>query len=87
MLHACSTDIPFGGVGESGHGKYRGRDTFESFIHRRPVLDQPLWIEGQLKVCFIYEALEPVTNAMPFRVGALPTIYSREVQDVQQNDR
>lgn len=56
MLHACTTDVPFGGVGESGHGKYRGRDTFDSFIHKRPVLEQPVWgwLEGQLKVCSVF---------------------------------
>ncbi|KAH0602779.1 uncharacterized protein H6S33_008429 [Morchella sextelata] len=50
MLHASTTDVPFGGVGESGHGKYRGRDTFESFVHKRPVLSQPMWIEKQLRL-------------------------------------
>lgn len=56
MLHACMTFVPFGGVGESGHGKYRGRDTFDSFVHKRPVMSQPGWLEGQLKVYFLLAA-------------------------------
>ena len=34
--------LPFGGVGESGHGAYHGRASFEAFTHRRAVLAKPL---------------------------------------------
>ncbi|KAF8244505.1 putative aldehyde dehydrogenase [Wilcoxina mikolae CBS 423.85] len=48
MFHACIQTVPFGGVGESGTGVYRGKHTFETFTHKRPIVTQPSWIEGQL---------------------------------------
>ncbi|MGH9138988.1 MAG: aldehyde dehydrogenase family protein [Acidimicrobiales bacterium] len=39
------SQLPFGGVGESGMGAYHGRWGFELFSHRRAVLDRPTWFE------------------------------------------
>lgn len=33
--------LPFGGVGESGMGRYHGRFSFETFSHRKAVLSKP----------------------------------------------
>jgi aldehyde dehydrogenase (NAD+) len=41
---AAST-LPFGGVGESGVGNYHGKWGFETFTHRRGVLQKPLRID------------------------------------------
>ncbi|MBK1826083.1 aldehyde dehydrogenase family protein [Haloferula rosea] len=37
MKQAINLDLPFGGVGASGHGRYRGRASFETFTAERPV--------------------------------------------------
>jgi beta-apo-4'-carotenal oxygenase len=37
--------LPFGGVGESGTGAYRGRSTFDVFVHRRPYTKTPGWMD------------------------------------------
>ena len=37
-LHIGVPELPFGGVGESGMGAYHGRQSFETFSHRRSVL-------------------------------------------------
>ena len=36
-LHVACDDMPFGGVGHSGMGNYRGRDGFRTFSHARSV--------------------------------------------------
>ena len=36
---------PFGGVGNSGMGRYHGRDSLYSFSHRRAVVTTPTWID------------------------------------------
>ena len=36
-LHVACDDMPFGGVGHSGMGSYRGRDGFRTFSHARAV--------------------------------------------------
>lgn len=38
LLHLTSTNTPFGGVGNSGMGKYHGKDSFYTFSHRRTIL-------------------------------------------------
>ncbi|GLI82293.1 hexadecenal dehydrogenase [Penicillium ochrochloron] len=40
--------LPFGGVGESGYGAYRGRSSFDVFVHRRPITSSPNWLESIL---------------------------------------
>jgi aldehyde dehydrogenase (NAD+) len=39
-MHLGVPEIPFGGVGESGTGAYHGRHSFETFSHRRGVLNK-----------------------------------------------
>ncbi|MDH6553370.1 acyl-CoA reductase-like NAD-dependent aldehyde dehydrogenase [Streptomyces sp. SAI-041] len=42
LAHLTVSDLPFGGVGESGMGNYHGRWSIETFSHRKAVLDKPL---------------------------------------------
>lgn len=40
MLHFLQVDMPFGGVGGSGFGKYHGAEGFETFSNMKPVFEQ-----------------------------------------------
>ncbi|KAJ5109217.1 Beta-apo-4'-carotenal oxygenase [Penicillium angulare] len=42
--------LPFGGVGESGNGAYRGRASFDVWVHRRPITSSPSWLESILAI-------------------------------------
>ena len=45
VLHISSSEMPFGGVGESGLGAYHGKYSFDTFSHKKSVLyrgPQPL---------------------------------------------
>ena len=42
LAHLTVSDLPFGGVGESGMGSYHGRYSMETFSHRKAVLAKPL---------------------------------------------
>ncbi|MFE1016052.1 aldehyde dehydrogenase family protein [Streptomyces sp. NPDC058794] len=42
LAHLTVSDLPFGGVGESGTGSYHGRYSIETFSHRKAVLKKPL---------------------------------------------
>ncbi|KAJ5641294.1 Aldehyde dehydrogenase NAD(P)-dependent, partial [Penicillium lividum] len=44
------TSPPFGGVGESGHGAYRGCSSFDVWVHRRPITSSPSWLEFILHI-------------------------------------
>ena len=41
LLQLAVTDLPFGGVGESGMGAYHGKSGFDTFSHRKAVLQRP----------------------------------------------
>jgi aldehyde dehydrogenase (NAD+) len=40
LLHVSSSELPFGGVGNSGFGKYHGKASFEAFSNSRSVFSQ-----------------------------------------------
>lgn len=42
LMHMLNTNLPFGGVGYSGHGSYSGRWSIETFSHKKGVLDRAL---------------------------------------------
>ena len=44
-LHVASHFLPFGGVGQSGQGKYHGKYSFETFSHQKAVLTNPTAID------------------------------------------
>ncbi len=48
MLHFAVSDLPFGGVGESGMGAYHGRASFDTFTHRKSVLRKPFMIDPSI---------------------------------------
>lgn len=41
IFHISAEDLPFGGVGPSGMGRYHGQDGFREFSHGRAVYEQP----------------------------------------------
>ncbi|GAB1190951.1 hypothetical protein APSETT444_000119 [Aspergillus pseudonomiae] len=45
MLHVAAKGAPFGGVGQSGMGKYHGPYGFLEFTHLRTHIDPPSWLE------------------------------------------
>ncbi|MHB8128383.1 MAG: aldehyde dehydrogenase [Mobilitalea sp.] len=38
IMHIATTNMPFGGVGESGMGGYHGKSSFDTFSHQKSVL-------------------------------------------------
>ncbi len=41
VVHFAVPGLPFGGVGESGYGSYHGREGFETFSNRKPIMTKP----------------------------------------------
>lgn len=48
LMHTANPHLPFGGVGESGIGSYHGRWSFETFSHKKSVLDKSTLIDPSL---------------------------------------
>lgn len=45
VIHLATSRMPFGGVGESGMGRYHGKFGFEAFSHLKSVVDKKTWID------------------------------------------
>lgn len=45
VIHLATSAMGFGGVGESGMGAYHGRAGFETFSHRKSIVDKKLWLD------------------------------------------
>jgi len=53
FMHGSIPTLPFGGVGESGTGAYHGVASFDTFTHRRTVVETPGWMEGLLRARYV----------------------------------
>ena len=45
VIHLASSELGFGGVGESGMGAYHGRAGFEAFSHTKSIVDKKTWMD------------------------------------------
>ena len=45
IMHIANEKMPFGGVGNSGMGRYHGRDSLYAFSHRRAMITTPTCID------------------------------------------
>lgn len=59
VVHIINDRLPFGGIGNSGMGKYHGESTFKTFSHFKPYISKPLWIDIPLRY-------PPFTNKLKF---------------------
>ena len=45
VIHLATSQMGFGGVGESGMGSYHGRDGFDAFSHIKSIVDKKIWLD------------------------------------------
>lgn len=45
VVHLATSEMGFGGVGESGMGSYHGKDGFDAFSHYKSVMDKKCWLD------------------------------------------
>ena len=45
IMHIANENVPFGGVGNSGMGRYHSKDSFEAFSHTRSIIATGTWID------------------------------------------
>ncbi|MCK9203445.1 MAG: aldehyde dehydrogenase [Bacteroidales bacterium] len=49
IMHIANDRMPFGGVGNSGMGRYHGKYSFEAFSHRRSIMKKANFIDIPLR--------------------------------------
>lgn len=45
IMHIANENVPFGGVGNSGMGRYHAKESFEAFSHTRSIISTGTWID------------------------------------------
>ena len=45
IMHIANENVPFGGVGNSGMGRYHGRESFDAFSHTRTIVTTSKWLD------------------------------------------
>lgn len=45
IIHLATSEMGFGGVGESGMGSYHGKDGFDAFSHTKSIVDKKTWMD------------------------------------------
>lgn len=45
VIHLATSEMGFGGVGESGMGSYHGREGFDAFSHSKSIVDKKTWMD------------------------------------------
>lgn len=45
VIHLATSEMGFGGVGDSGMGAYHGKTGFETFSHRKSIVDKKTWLD------------------------------------------
>ncbi|KJJ39095.1 aldehyde dehydrogenase [Aequorivita vladivostokensis] len=49
VMHISNSNLPFGGVGQSGIGNYHGEAGFKAFTHYKSVMDKPTWLDPSIR--------------------------------------
>lgn len=55
IIHLATSAMGFGGVGESGMGAYHGKAGFDTFTHKKSVVDKKTWLDLPMR----YRPYEP----------------------------
>lgn len=45
IIHLATSNMGFGGVGESGMGAYHGKRGFDAFSHTKSIVDKKMWLD------------------------------------------
>ena len=60
VIHLATSEMGFGGVGESGMGSYHGKAGFEAFSHTKSIVEKKTWLDLPMRYQpskYIYEKL------------------------------
>lgn len=45
VIHLATSEMSFGGVGESGMGSYHGKEGFDAFSHTKSIVEKKTWMD------------------------------------------
>ena len=60
VIHLATSNMRFGGVGESGMGSYHGKAGFEAFSHVKSIVNRATWVEFAMR----YQPYKKMNDAL-----------------------
>lgn len=60
IIHLATSEMPFGGFGESGMGGYHGKEGFRTFSHCKSIVDKKTWLDLPMR----YQPYKSLNNKM-----------------------
>ena len=60
IIHLATSEMGFGGVGESGMGAYHGKIGFDTFSHKKSIVDKKTWMDLPMR----YQPYKKVNEAL-----------------------
>ena len=64
VMHTGVPDLPFGGVGASGMGSYHGKASFDTFSHKKSILNKSFLVDLKVRYAPYKEKLKLVKQLM-----------------------
>ena len=60
IIHLATSEMPFGGFGESGMGGYHGKEGFRTFSHFKSIVDKKTWLDLPMR----YQPYKKLNNKL-----------------------
>ena len=60
LIHLATSEMPFGGFGESGMGGYHGKTGFDTFTHYKSIVDKKTWLDLPMR----YQPYKKINNKL-----------------------
>lgn len=60
LIHLATSEMPFGGFGESGMGSYHGKTGFDTFTHYKSIVDKKTWVDLPMR----YQPYKKINNKL-----------------------
>lgn len=60
IIHLATSEMGFGGFGESGMGSYHGKDGFQTFSHYKSIVDKKTWLDLPMR----YQPYQKINDAL-----------------------
>ena len=60
IIHLATSEMPFGGFGESGMGGYHGKEGFRTFSHQKSIVDKKTWLDLPMR----YQPYKELNNKL-----------------------
>ena len=60
LIHLATSEMPFGGFGESGMGSYHGKTGFDTFTHYKSIVDKKTWLDLPIR----YQPYKKINNKL-----------------------